>query len=815
MGLKGAPSYFQQQMMSILGELLHVICEVYIDDIIVFASSEEEFVDRVRLILRRLTQHKVTINPKKCKLGLDSVEFLGMVIDKNGLSFSKEKKKAVTDFRKPKLMTELKKFLGMANYFSRHIKNYANTAAPLNRIVPGGEKYKKKAPVQWNSEAEEAYEAVKLAVANCPSLFFIDDDPNAMLFLLTDACDYGIGGYLFQLINGTEYPIAFMSKTLTPVQLRWSTIEKECYAIFCAMREFEGIVRDTKFRLRTDHRNLIFINKELRSKVQRWKLAIQHFNFDIEHIDGESNFVADILSRQCPLPNEEVGTHPNTDATELLANLSETQQKYLIETDYKDLLKQVHNTHMGHHGYVRTLSKVVDLVQHLMSNGTLSIDYLENWKSLRKDVSMFIRQCPCCQKMSYIKIPVQTHPFTRAEYYPMERVDIDTIGPLPPDDFGNSFIIVMIDAFTRFVELFSAKDTTAKVAVIALMQWCGRYGIPSEIFTDGGTQYQNDLVKELCRIMKLDHNLAHAYSKEENSIVERANKEVTRFLKQMVFSDKIANAWSKYLPMCQRILNTQVHSSIGITPTDLLFGKAVNLDRNILFEADKFSDSKKTSLSEHMAEMLETQAHLLSVAYKQQEATDRCHFEKASQIGINSKEKGQRVPIMDFPVNSFVLVQYENEGHRPPSKLHTQLRGPLQVKERVWDEGKKQFTDFFLLLNLVNNKLEQFHIKNMRPFLYDEAMTNPVEVALADTQAWIVDKIVDHKGKLHPTTPKANLSFLVKWKGFGDDANTWEPWSGLRNNEALHLYLRHLGKTSIIPTQFKHSIDNTKNAGVL
>ena len=500
--------------------------------------------------------------------------------------------------------------------------------------------------------------------------------------------------------------------------------------------------------------------------------------------------------------------------TELLANLAEMQEHYTIETDHRELLSQVHNTQMGHHGYVRTLSKVIDLTKRQIQKGVLPEDYLDKWKSLRRDVKTFVRQCPCCQKMTYVKIPVQTHPFTRAEYHPMERVDIDTIGPLPPDEYGNSFIIVLIDAFSRFVELFSAPDTTAKAAVMALLQWCGRYGIPSEIFTDGGTQYQNNLVRELCDVMKVDHKLAHAYSKEENSIVERVNKEVARFLRQMVFSEKVANRWSMYLPMCQRILNTQVHSSIGVTPAELLFGGVVDLDRNLLFEADKYTDATKASLSESMTSMLATQAHLMRVAYKQQEATDRCHFEKASQIGLKSRELGKQVPIMDFAINSFVLVQYENEGHRPPSKLHTQLRGPLQVKERVWNEEKQQFTDFFLLLNLVNNKLEQFHIKNMRPFLYDEAVTNPVEVALADTHAWIVDKILDHRGTLSLKAPKFRLSFLVRWKGFGDEANTWEPWNGLRSNKALHDYLIHLDKKSMIPSQYR-TVNNDTNTGVL
>eukprot|EP00969_Alexandrium_andersonii_P159352 7040487-Alexandrium_andersonii.AAC.1 len=106
-------------------------------------------------------------------------------------------------------------------------------------------------------------------------------DEHAPIYLETDASDYGIGAYLYQLVDGTQQPIVFLSKTLSKVQQRWSTIEKECYAIWYALKSLEHLLRDVHFTLRTDHRNLTYLNINS-PKVVRWKLAIQEYDFHVE-----------------------------------------------------------------------------------------------------------------------------------------------------------------------------------------------------------------------------------------------------------------------------------------------------------------------------------------------------------------------------------------------------------------------------------------------------------------------------------------------------------------------------------------------------
>ena len=145
--------------------------------------------------------------------------------------------------------------------------------------------------------------------------------------------------------------------------------------------------------------------------------------------------------------------------------------------------------------------------------------------------------------MSRLKILIKTHPFTCASYNPFESLHIDHIGPLPVDDKGNSHILVMIDAFSRWVELFPTKTTGASEAAGCIFQHFGRFGTPDVIHTDQGPAFRNELFSELSRLSQVEHSFATAYSKEENGLVERANQEVMRHLRAMLFDARVHDKW--------------------------------------------------------------------------------------------------------------------------------------------------------------------------------------------------------------------------------------------------------------------------------
>jgi hypothetical protein len=136
MGPKGAPSYFQQQMCTrVLAGLIHTILEVYLDDIIVYASSQDELLQRLQAVFDRLKQFNITLNPEKCKFGLTQVEYVGHTIDETGLHFSQEKLDKVMNFDKPTTHKQLKTFLGLISYFREHVNNHSELVHELQQMI--------------------------------------------------------------------------------------------------------------------------------------------------------------------------------------------------------------------------------------------------------------------------------------------------------------------------------------------------------------------------------------------------------------------------------------------------------------------------------------------------------------------------------------------------------------------------------------------------------------------------------------------------------------------------------------------------------
>jgi hypothetical protein len=155
--------------------------------------------------------------------------------------------------------------------------------------------YKRTNRLNWTDEQSKAFEDTKLAIHNSQTLTFLDGEGD--VHLKTDASYYGMGTYLSQIRKGGEYPVAFLSKTLSKEQLKWKVPEKECYAIFWSFKKLEYLIRDIKFTLHTDHRNLTFLKTAGSDKILRWKLEIQGYNCRVIFIKGEDNMVADGFSR--------------------------------------------------------------------------------------------------------------------------------------------------------------------------------------------------------------------------------------------------------------------------------------------------------------------------------------------------------------------------------------------------------------------------------------------------------------------------------------------------------------------------------------
>jgi hypothetical protein len=362
------------------------------------------------------------------KLGLTQVECVGHVVDKDGVHFSRSKLDSVLNFKRPEYAAQMKSFLGLANYFRDHVRNYSDLSRPLNDMVSMNP-YNRRLKLEWTSDTIAAYDALKTAIHECPKLFFILE--GTPIHLYTDASDYGIGAYLCQLIDGKFVPIAFISRTLLKGQRKWSTPEKECYAIYYSLVKLEHLLLDREFIIHTDHRNLTFLDESANARVNRWKLALQEYRFTIEYIKGVDNIVADSFSRLClltdsrQLSEDEILSVFEEEIEDGMNFIKEKRLSY--PNEYADILGEFHNSEVGHFGVEKTINL-------LLSKG-------HRWDRMRQHVKAFIKKCPCCQLMSQIKPAIHTVPFTTATYNPMESLNVDTIGPLPPDEDGNTYCI--------------------------------------------------------------------------------------------------------------------------------------------------------------------------------------------------------------------------------------------------------------------------------------------------------------------------------------------------------------------------------------
>jgi transposase InsO family protein len=584
-------------------------------------------------------------------------------------------------------------------------------------------------------------------------MYFVD--PDIPLYLHTDASAYGMGGYLFQIVDEIERPIAFVSRSFSESQLRWSTIQKEAYGIFRSCKEFDALIRDMKFILRTDHKNLLFIAEDSNPMIIRWYMAMQELDFTIEHIAGIKNLVADWLSRLCINRMQEFPKEYQPEEIFLSAILRD----YKIPPDKRILINQVHNTLSGHHGVQRTMKKLTKS--------------FETWPYMLQHVKKFVKECPLCQKISQMKPQIHTHPFTTSSYTPMECINIDFVGPYP----DGGYVLVLIDCFSRWVELFAVDAASGECTAVSLLQHFGRFGAPTQIRSDRGSHFVNDLIREFLLLIGTKHCLTLAYSKEENSLVERMNKEVNRHLRSFTFDKNTIDDYRLSLPMVQRIINSSVSDRTKLSSSQILFGNAIDLDRGLFVPPKEVLEGTQ-ELTPYMSKLLSLQQSLIDIAKQNIQNADDLHISTFS---------AKRT---DYAPNSYVLVKW-NAG--PPTRLHTVWKGPMRVLS-----GSK---NTYLLFDLIKTKEPKyFHVTQMKPFHFDPSHTDPVDIARRDYLEFFIEAVLSHRG--NKKSKKTQLFFLIKWIGYDETYNSWEPYSEVRDTTLCHDYLKSHGMANHIPKKF-------------
>lgn len=287
-GLKNAPSTFQRLMNTVLREYINKICVVYMDDILIFSTSFQEHLDSIKKIFQRLKQVNLKIQIDKCRFAAESTPFLGHMVTRDGIRTNRNTVEGILKIKVPTNVKGIKQFLGMADFYRKFIRDYTKVAYPMIR-------YLKKGTIIDPNDSEYllAFDNLKKLLASDPVLQ--SPDFNKIFFLTTDESNYAVGSVLSQ----SGQSVCYASRTLNDHEIRYAAIEKELLAIVWAVKYFRTYLYGRKFTICTDHKPLVWLHnlREPNMKLQRWKLMLNEYDFDITYIKGKENSVADALSR--------------------------------------------------------------------------------------------------------------------------------------------------------------------------------------------------------------------------------------------------------------------------------------------------------------------------------------------------------------------------------------------------------------------------------------------------------------------------------------------------------------------------------------
>ncbi len=292
-GITSAPEHFQRRVSSMLAGLEGNVC--LLDDVLIYGANQQEHDERLTGALQRIQESGLTLNKEKCAFSQSRVKFLGQVLTPSGIQSDPDKVAAILKMKEPANVSDVRRFLGMANQLSKFTPNLAEMTKPLRDLLS------KQSQWCWEHSQKEAFAAVKDALAKSPVLALYD--PNRETTVSADASSFGLGAVLFQRHpDGELRPVGYISRAMTPTEQRYAQVKKEALALTWACERFSDYLIGLHFHVETDHKPLVplFSTKlldELPLRVQRFRMRMMRFSFTIGHVPGKSLISADALSR--------------------------------------------------------------------------------------------------------------------------------------------------------------------------------------------------------------------------------------------------------------------------------------------------------------------------------------------------------------------------------------------------------------------------------------------------------------------------------------------------------------------------------------
>lgn len=524
-GLSGAVAEFTRLMKVLLGPLDGRVVRNYLDDMVIDAEDWADMLVKLRLVLGRLREAKLTLKPGKCSFGASRIEFLGFVIEDGTIRPGTEKTRAIAEFPRPTDVHGVRRFLGLTGFFRRFVGKYADTAAPLTLLTRKG------AIFVWGAEQERAFVELRDGLVREPVLAMFRADA-AVTELHTDASAVGLGAMLLQSADpgGTLKLVYCISRKTSDAETRYHSSKLELLSIVWATHKLRAFLLGVPFTVVTDCQALVYLNscKGSNAHVARWHDALQDYDYSIKYRPGVRMGHVDALSR-APVDVEDQSTGDvlagRYDVCTMMTERERVSMCQAADEAVRRVKEEVESG-SGNHSVLfevcdgllfrkfqskllfvmpKSMRKSLVVVAHDLSghpavDRTVSNLLQDYWfLGMRRYVKQHIRMCFECllSKNPRGRRPGLLHPVPLGRR-PFETVHVDHVGPFVTTKEGNRYVIVFVDNLTKFVVLYSVANTSAEALLEKVQVFTDNYGLPGRFVTDRGTCYTAASFERFC-----------------------------------------------------------------------------------------------------------------------------------------------------------------------------------------------------------------------------------------------------------------------------------------------------------------------------
>lgn len=668
-GLTNSPRVFQRFTNRIFEPLIRANkILLYLDDILIATNDIEEHLDILRTVFELAREYQLKFRLDKCYFLYREITYLGYLINEHGIRPSVENVRCVLDYPIPRTCKDVHRFIGLASYFRRFVPNFSLIAKPLYALI------KKNSTFEFGAEQNEAFEKLKLSLANDPVLAIYA--PNLETELHCDASSSGFGAILLQRQDDEIFrPVFYFSHKTSPAESKYHSFELECLAVIYAIKRFHIYLSGIKFKIITDCDSfrLTLSKQNVNPRISRWAMFLQHYDYTIQHRPGTRMSHVDALSRCHVIFILESNTfeqtlavrqHQDEEIQQVLRRLEESGDKHfelrdgLVYRKNKDGELLFYVPRQMENNVIRTCH---DDLGHVGVDKVIGHITRVYWfPNLTERVKTYITNCLKCIEFSPKsgKAEGYLHSIPKGNI-PFQTVHVDHYGPLEKTSRGYKFILSVVDAFTKFIKFYPCKSTKSEETIRHLKDYFRTYSKPRRIISDRGTAFTSTQFKDFLGEEFVRHVLVATRTPRANGQVERFNQPLNSILSKLTDEP---DKWDKYLSDTEFAMNNTKCRTTGETPSRLLFGidQLGQVNDNIRLVLEHLHEDERD-----LATIRELASENIRKSQEQQQAY------------YNSKHKASH----KYDVGDFVMIRNTDTSVGTNKKLIPKFRGPYVIKK--------------------------------------------------------------------------------------------------------------------------------------